>query len=294
MDGVILHKKLHSKHSTMIVAFAGWPDAAEAATRAVRYLIRKLPAQKIAEIDCEDYYDFTLTRPQSRMNRNKERIIKWPTNEFFSYVPENDPDNGILLYVGTEPNLKWRTFSKAIMDVANSAGVELILCLGALLDAVPHTRQIKVTGRASNSELNQKAQWFGIKNSAYQGPTGIHSAFAQLCDEQNMPHANIWSHCPHYVQSSPNPVASYALLERLQSFVDLNIDFEELSLAGQAFSEEISKAIDKQPDVKSYVSTLEAQFDQAPDPSEEIPAGPDMVSEIENFLKSQSSGSDSL
>ena len=158
MDGVILHKKLHSKHSTMIVAFAGWPDAAEAATRAVRYLIRKLPAQKVAEIDCEDYYDFTLTRPQSRMNRNKERIIKWPTNEFFSYVPENDPDNGILLYVGTEPNLKWRTFSKAIMDVANLAGVELILCLGALLDAVPHTRQIKVTGRASNSELNQKAQ----------------------------------------------------------------------------------------------------------------------------------------
>ena len=117
MDGVILHKKLHSKHSTMIVAFAGWPDAAEAATRAVRYLIRKLPAQKVAEIDCEDYYDFTLTRPQSRMNRNKERIIKWPTNEFFSYVPENDPDNGILLYVGTEPNLKWIIFSKDFMDV---------------------------------------------------------------------------------------------------------------------------------------------------------------------------------
>jgi proteasome assembly chaperone (PAC2) family protein len=292
MDGVILHEKLRAKHPTMIIAFAGWPDAAEAATRAVRYLVRKLPAQKIAEIDCEDYYDFTLTRPQSRMNKKKERIIKWPTNEFYSYIPENDPDNGILLYVGTEPNLKWKTFSKTIMQVANSAGVELILCLGALLDAVPHTRQIKITGRSSNPELNQKAQWFGIKNSAYQGPTGIHSAFAQLCDDQNMPHATLWSHCPHYVQSSPNPVASHALLQRLKSFVDLDIDFNELSLAGKAFSEEISKAIDKQPDVKSYVSNLEAQFDQTPDPDTEIPAGHDMVSEIENFLKSQSSGSD--
>ena len=78
MDGVILHKEIPSKHSTMVVAFAGWPDAAEAATRAVRYLIRKLPAEKIAEIDCEEYYDFTLTRPQSRMNKHKERLIKWP------------------------------------------------------------------------------------------------------------------------------------------------------------------------------------------------------------------------
>ena len=292
MDGVILHKEIPSKHSAMVVAFAGWPDAAEAATRAVRYLVRKLPAEKIAEIDSEEYYDFTLTRPQSRINKHKERLIKWPTNEFYSYIPKKDPDNGILLYVGTEPNLKWRTFSKSIVEVAKLAGVELIICLGALLDAVPHTRKIKVTGRASNTELNQKAQWFGIKNSVYQGPTGIHSAFSQVCDIQNIPHANIWSHCPHYVQSSPNPVASYALLERLKNFVDIDVDFKELNLAGEAFSEEISKAIENQPDVKSYVTTLETQFDRTPESNEEIPAGQDMVSEIENFLKSQSSSSD--
>ena len=116
MDGLIVHETPKTKLTTMVVAFAGWPDAAEAATRAIRYMVRKLPSKKIAEIDPENYYDFTVNRPQTRINRRKERIIKWPTNEFYSYVPENDPENGILMYVGTEPNLKWRTFSDTVLD----------------------------------------------------------------------------------------------------------------------------------------------------------------------------------
>ena len=57
MDGLIQHQELPGpKFPTMIVAFAGWPDAAEAATRAVRYLVRKLPAKKFASIDPEEFF----------------------------------------------------------------------------------------------------------------------------------------------------------------------------------------------------------------------------------------------
>ena len=290
MDGLIVHETPNTKLSTMVVAFAGWPDAAEAATRAIRYMVRKLPSKKIAEIDPENYYDFTVNRPQTRINRRKDRIIKWPVNEFYSYVPKDNPENGILMYVGTEPNLKWRTFSDTVLEVAKLSGVELIISLGALLDAVPHTREVKITGRASNKELSKKARWLGIRNSGYQGPTGIHSAFAEACAKNHIPHANIWGHCPHYVQTSPNPVTSFALLERLKSLVDIDLDMSELELAGQAFREEISNAIAKQPDVSSYVSRLEHQYDEAKNSQNEMPTGTDMVEEIENFLKSQSSG----
>ena len=166
----------------MVVAFAGWPDAAEAATRAIRYMVRKLPTNKLAEIDPEEYYDFTVNRPHIRLNRKRERIIKWPTNEFYTYIPENDPENGILMYVGTEPNLKWRTFSETVLKVADMVGVELVVTLGALLDAVPHTRKMKVTGKASNKELIGKSNWLGINDTGYQGPTGIHSPFIEGCN----------------------------------------------------------------------------------------------------------------
>ena len=68
MDGLILHEMPEPKLPTMIVAFAGWPDAAEAATTAVRHLVQTLPAKKFAEIDPEEFYDFTIVRPQTRQN----------------------------------------------------------------------------------------------------------------------------------------------------------------------------------------------------------------------------------
>ena len=71
MDGLIVHETPKTKLTTMVVAFAGWPDAAEAATRAIRYMVRKLPSKKIAEIDPENYYDFTVNRHQTRINRKK-------------------------------------------------------------------------------------------------------------------------------------------------------------------------------------------------------------------------------
>ena len=286
MDGLIVHETLEQKFPTMIVAFAGWPDAAEAATRAIRYLVRKLPAKKFAEIDPEEFYDFTVVRPQTRVNRRGERTIRWPTNNFY-YFESEEPSRGVVLFVGTEPNLRWRAYSNILTTMATQYGVELVISLGALLDAVPHTREPRVTGRASLPELTQKAEWMGIRNSGYQGPTGIHTAFMDACDKSKLPHASIWGHSPHYVTTSPNPKVSYALLTRLRSLIDFETDLEELRLAGEAFESEVSKAIAKEPDVSSYVQRLEQRYDEANTSSEEIPSPDTMVKELEEFLKSQ-------
>ncbi len=295
MDGLIVHDTPEPNFPTMIVAFAGWPDAAEAATRAVRYLSRKLPAKKFAQIDPEEFYDFTVVRPQTRINRRGERIIRWPTNDFY-YHAADDESKRVILFVGTEPNLRWRAYSNIVTSIAERHGVRLVISLGALLDAVPHTREPRVTGRASSRELAQKVEWLGIQNSGYQGPTGIHTAFMDACDKKGLMHASIWGHSPHYVTTSPNPRVSFALLTKLKNLIDLDLDLEELELAGEAFLSEVSKAISKQPDVNSYVQRLEQRHDEAHTPSGDIPSPEVMVEELEEFLKSQrqeSDGSDS-
>lgn len=289
MEGLIVQETPKAKYPTMIVAFAGWPDAAESATRAARYLVRKLPAKKFAEIDPEEFYDFTSVRPQTRINRRGERVIRWPTNDFYHYAPE-DESRGLIVYVGTEPNLRWKAYSNIVTTVAQERGVDLVVSLGALLDAVPHTREPRVTGRASSEKLNQKVEWLGIRNSGYQGPTGIHSAFMDACDRNGLAHANLWGHCPQYVNTSPNPAVSHALLARLRSLVDFDVDLEELRLAGDAFQTEITKAIAKDSDVSAYVRRLEQRYDAAHEPSGEMPNPDDMVKELEEFLKRQRRG----
>ena len=92
------------------------------------------------------------------------------------------------------------------------------------------------------------------------------------------------------MQTSPNPLASYALIERLKSLVDIDLNMNELSLSAKFFQAEITRAISKQPDVESYVSKLEARYDEVISTSNEMPTGVDMVQEIENFLRTQSNG----
>ena len=111
-------------------------------------------AERIADIDAEEFYDFTQVRPKTRFDKSGDRYIKWPANEF-SYLTNGNPNSGIMVFNGVEPNLKWRTFSKTVLSVAQEHQVELIISLGSLLDAVPHTRDIRISGRASNKELNK-------------------------------------------------------------------------------------------------------------------------------------------
>ncbi|MCH8206403.1 MAG: PAC2 family protein [Chloroflexi bacterium] len=285
-DSLIVHEMPEAKLPTMVVAFAGWPDAAEAATRAIRYMVRKLPATKFAEIDPEEFFDFTLVRPQTRLNRRGERTIRWPTNDFYYFAPE-DESGGLLLFNGTEPNLRWRAFSNLMLSVADRCGVELVVSLGALLDEVPHTREPSVTGRATSTELEQKVEWLGIRNSNYQGPTGIHTAFMDACVRKGLSLASIWGHSPHYVNTSPNPAVSHALLTKLQSLVDFEADLEELRLAGEAFESEVTENISKDTDIVAYVERLEQRHDEAIEPPGDIPSPDDMVKELEDFLRSQ-------
>jgi len=284
MNGLIFHEEPFTDLKTMIVAFAGWPDAAESATRAARYLVRKLPAKKFAEIEPEEFYDFTNTRPETRINRTGKRTTRWPANDLYQFKKESD-SNGLFIYIGTEPNLKWKTFSNILLGVAKQVGVEFIVTLGALLDAVPHSREARVTGRASTKELTEKANWLGVRNSGYQGPTGIHTAFLDACTDEGLPYASIWGHCPHYVNTSPNPKISHALLTKLRSLVQIDIDLEELRIAEGAFESEVTKAINKDPDVGAYVKRLEERYDDANSSKEEIPSSDMMVKELEEYLK---------
>lgn len=286
MDGLILHEAPGQSFPTLIVAFAGWPDAAEAATRAARYLVRKLPAKKFAEIDPEEFYDFTMVRPQTRVDRQGKRTVRWPANDFYYFASE-ERSRRLILYIGTEPNLRWRAFSSIITSLAEQCGVELVVSLGSLLDAVPHTREPRVSGRASSQELMQKVEWLGIRNSGYQGPTGIHSAFMDACAKKGLSQASIWGHCPHYANTTPNPKVSHALLTKLRTLVEFEVDLEELRLAAEAFEAEVTKAIAKDSDVSSYVQRLEQRYDAANLPLGDIPSSEEMVKELEEFLRSQ-------
>ena len=159
----------------LIMAFAGWADAGEAATNTIKYIWRSLSARKFAEIDPEEFYDFTQTRPYSVRTKNGLRRVNWPANEFaWAVIPGTD--EGVMFYLGVEPNLRWRTFSNGIAGLAKDHGVETVVHLGALLDAVPHTRDVRLTGTATGPDMRDLLEELSIRSSNYHEPAGISPA----------------------------------------------------------------------------------------------------------------------
>ena len=230
-------------------------------------------------------------RPQTLIDDAGKRVIRWPTNDFYYHAPDEE-SHGLVLYVGTEPNLRWKAFSRVLLSVAEQCGVSFVVSLGALLDEVPYTREPRITGRASSEELSRKVEWLGIPSSGYRGPTGIHTTFMDACVKKGLAHASIWGHSPHYVTTGTNPRVTHALLARLRSLVEIDLGFGELRDAGEAFEAKVTGAISKQADMMAYVRRLEQRYDAAHPPSGDIPTPDEMVEELEEFLKTQGQPSD--
>ena len=285
MEHLIIHETPDKKLKHMVVVFSGWADAAEGATSAIKFLQRKLKSKKFAEIDPEEFYDFSQTRPYTSRTRDGKRRIHWPANEF-SYLTDPRADSGVMVFVGVEPNLKWRTFAKTVATVAKDHGVESVVHIGALLDAVPHTRPVKLSGTASESSLSEFLEGQGIRSSNYQGPTGISSAVMAACIEEGLEYTSIWGHTSHYLQAAPNHRVGSTLLEILLKLLNLPLDLAELKSAAGVFNVEVEKAVAKDDQIASYVTKLEGQYDEAV-AAIEIPDPAELVRDLEKFLRGE-------
>jgi proteasome assembly chaperone (PAC2) family protein len=269
----------------LVIAFGGWADAGESATTAIKFMQRQLGAQKFAELDPEEFYDFTQTRPYTSRTRDGRRRVHWPANEF-SYWVAPGSSKGCMTLLGVEPNLRWRTYSQTIIGLAQEYGVKKVVHVGALLDAVPHTREVKLTGTTSDPELQQSLEASGIHSSNYQGPTGISSSVMEACTNHDIDYVTLWGHTSHYLQAAPNYRIGYTLALNLTSLLGLTLDLEELKAAATNFDEQVTQAVAQDDQLKTYVEKLEGQYDEST-PAGEIPDPADMVRDLEQFLRSE-------
>jgi predicted ATP-grasp superfamily ATP-dependent carboligase len=277
MDVVRWEDRPQLRRPVLIAAFEGWNDAGDAASTAARYLSAEWGGHRIATLDPEEFYDFTVVRPEVRLVDGLTRAIDWPTNEL---ATAPTPNHDVVFLHGIEPQLKWRTYTEQIVALAKELGVELAVTLGALLADVPHTRPVRVTGTAASTELVGR---LGLERSQYEGPTGIvgvlHDAFAQA----GIPSASLWATVPAYVAKTPSPKGALALVERAAALLGSSVDVVSLQIAASAYERQVSEVVNEDDDVASYVRSLE-ESDDAEQESEMV-GGDALAAEVEQFLR---------
>jgi predicted ATP-grasp superfamily ATP-dependent carboligase len=271
----------------LIAAFRGWNDGGQGASLAGAYLARAWAAQEFASIDAENFYDFQATRPTVSLVDGYTRKIEWPENTFL-HAPLPGGGRDVVILLGVEPSLRWRSFSAHVSGLAKDLGVELVVTLGSLLADVPHTRPAPVTGSANDPELIDR---LGLQASRYEGPTGIVGVLHDACMQAGIPSASLWAAVPHYVSLTPSPRAAKALVDRLAGILEADVDTAELDEAADSYQQQVSEAVASDEETSAYVAELERRVDELAEEAD-LPSGDAIAAELTRFLRDREIGGD--
>ena len=284
-----------------IVALGGWNDAADSATTAIKFLIDLWKPTKFAEIDSEDFFVFTETRPLIKFVDGVQRTVVWPTNQFFAhYAPNFNRD--VILFLGTEPQLKWKTFSDTFLEVCKRFTVSEVVLLGALLAEVPHSATVPISGTSTTPDVTERLREMDIRSSRYEGPTGMIGVLLDACRGAAIPSASFWAAVPHYLAATPNIKVTAALLTYVNTFLSFGLDLNDIQSDAVRFDEQITALVARDPEATAYVRKLEEQIADAelddeeeneipnPDRAESsgpLPSADMLIRDVEELLRQQ-------
>ena len=273
----------------VIAAFQGWNDAGQSATTAVRYLVDSWKAEPFAKMDAEEYYSFTDTRPTIRIVDGTQRELAWPKNEFFFFRGTATSPAAVLL-IGTEPNLKWRSYCGEITRLARSVGARRLVTLGSLVTDAVHTRAVPLTGFSTDPGVQTKLVSRGITRSSYEGPTGVVGVLHDACLRAELPAASVWAATPYYLGGTPNPKTALGLLDALDDVLELRLNLGELRIVADEFVRQVSLAVRDNDEMQQRIRNLEEAYDAAGGatrPQPELPPAGTIIADLETFLRQQ-------
>jgi hypothetical protein len=291
MEALRWQSKPKLRQPMMVAAFEGWTDAGGSASGAASYLATRWGGQEFADIDAEEFYDFTALRPQVRLLGDSSREIVWPRNRFLSASLPGSRD--IVIMIGTEPHLRWRTFSACVTTVASELGVDQVFTLGAMLADVAHTRPVPVRGSSADSRL---AVQLGLRRPQYQGPTGIVGVLQDAFGDISIPVGSLMAQVPHYIPGTPSPKATLAIVDRVCDLLATHVPTEDLHRAAATYVKQVDEVVAADDEMAGYVHELERRADEAAssDPLGalgDLPSGDALAAQLEQFLREQDDSS---
>jgi len=264
-----------------VVAIRGWNDGGEAASLAAGYLREQWGATRIATLDPEDFIDFQVSRPTVRLEDGVTRVIDWPVCEFQWAAPGG---RHVVFFTSVEPNMRWKTFSAAVIDVAKELGADTLVTLGAFLTNVPHSRPVPLVGSARSAD---EARRLELSPSQYEGPTGIVGVLHDAAVRAGLPSASVWAAVPHYLPATSNPKAALAMVERMTAILGAEVDTGSLEQATREWEEGVARLVEESDELRDYVRQLEEAVDEGQTELQtgDLPSGDSIAAELERYLR---------
>ena len=268
----------------LVVALRGWFDVAGVATGALEWSVQDRDVVVVGSIDPDPFFDFTQERPETYLDEDGDRHIRWPENDFVvARFPEGSRD--LVLMSGVEPHLQWTTFADCIVECARKLKCEVVVTVGATADGVPHTRSPHVVGSSTNTALARRR---GLSRPQYRGPTGVVGVIHERLEREGITAVSLRVGVPHYLANAQHPKSSAALLRHLEHVLGVPTAHGEMYEEIQRWEELHDAAVEGDDQTLSYLTILEDEYDRRTE--ETVASGESLAAEFEKFLREQQDG----
>jgi proteasome assembly chaperone (PAC2) family protein len=259
-----VYKRPELKEPRILLGFSGWMNGGDVSTGTLNYLIRKLEAERFAEIEPEGFYIYSfpgsmemtaLFRPHTKIQDGVVGSFEIPKNEFFC-----DEENNLILFVGKEPNLLWREYADCIFSVCSEFGVKTVYFIGSVAGLVPHTREPRLLCSVSSAKLKETFEHYGVRFTDYEGPASIVTFLTSSAGEQDLSMVNFVATIPAYVQGN-NPKCIEAVTRRLAGILGLQVELDDLRDVSDEFEKKLGEVVHEQPELEGNIRKLEEDYD---------------------------------
>jgi len=279
--------ELRGRRPVMLVALDGFLDAGNVSALAVAHLNATEAGRVVATFEVDELHDYRARRPP--MTFHEDRYTDYEAPRLVVRLLHDREDAPYLLLSGPEPDIRWEAFARAVREVVQAFDVRLVLSMGAVPMAVPHTRPTHLTNHATARRLlRQENAWEG----EIRIPASAQALLEVRLGEWGHDAAGFVAHVPHYLAQMDFPSASVRLLEAVGEAADLEWDLSILREAAVQRDREVAEQVAASEEVREVVSGLEQQYDAFHEPRGEdllaadqpLPSGEELGAEFERFL----------
>jgi len=263
-DALKVYTQPKLSNATMILGFGGWMDGGDVSTGTIDWLVNKLKAQPLAEIESGSFYIYNfpgpmelaaLFRPHADIEDGILTSFELPRNTF--YVSE---EHNLVLFKGREPNINWEAYADCMFALASVCDVTMIYFVGSVAGVVPHTRDPWLATSVSDRKLKARLQEYGLRFTNYAGPASFITLLLKLAPERGVQMATLVAEVPAYVQGK-NPRCIEAVLRKLAGILGLKLDLEDLRTVSDNFEKKVNEVVAEKSDLVELIQKLESDYD---------------------------------
>jgi hypothetical protein len=273
----------------LVAGLTGFADSGSAVTQFTEYILDTMDSEVVAVFDNDSLLDYRARRPTIYFDQDHLTGFEPPVLKL--HLVRDELSRPFLFLTGYEPDFRWESFSKTVIELVNTFGIVSTTWVHAIPMPVPHTRPLGVTVSGNRAELIDS---MSVWRPHTQVPANAMHLVEYRLQEAHHDVAGFVLLIPHYLADTEFPVAALSALESIAAATGILFPTDRLRGEGRDFLAKIDEQVDNNGELSKLVHTLEERYDsymkenglRSPlmDSEGELPSADEIAAELQEFL----------